>query len=152
MRLDETVDEEDLATIMPTTIAKAGGGAQMFVGLFGLVLALQTSSIVRFRGLQQLILPTMILFASVLLVTGWKTTKGRGSAAFVGTFVAGFYALLAIAWLVYSFSNSLFSVVAVFLGPASLVAAILTALAIGPGRKADDARERLRAQGMDVGA
>lgn len=124
----------------------------MFVGLFGLILALQTTSIVRFRGLQQMILPTMVIFALGLLGSGWKTAKGRGSAAFVGAIVAAFYALLAVVWLVYSVANQLFSLVALFLGPASLVAAILTALAIRPGRKADDARERLRAQGMDVGA
>lgn len=152
MPLEETVDEEDLATIVPTTLAKAGGGAQMFIGLFGLVLALQTSSIVRFRGLQQLILPTMILGALALLGLGWKTLKGRGTAAFVGAFVAAFYGLLGLAWLVYSFSNALFSLVALFLGPASIVAAVLSALAISAGRRADDARDRLRAQGMDVGA
>ena len=152
MPLEEAVDEEDLVTIVPTTIAKAGGGSQMFVGLFGLVLALQTSSIVQFRGLQQLILPTMVLFALLLLGTGWKTLKGRGSAAFVGAILAAFYGLLGLVWLVYSFSNALFSLVALFLGPASLVAAILTALAVGAGRRADDARERLRAQGMDVGS
>ena len=152
MPLEETVDEEDLVTIVPTTIAKVGGGAQMFVGLFGLVLALQTSSIVRFRGLQQLILPTMIVGAVALLGLGWKTTKGRGTPAFVGTFVAASYGLLGLAWLVYSFANALFSLVALFLGPASIVAAILSALAIGAGRKADDARERLRAHGLDAGA
>lgn len=152
MPLEETVDEEDLQAIAPTTIAKVGGGAQMFVGLFGLVLALQTTSIVRFRGLQQLILPTMVLGAVVLLGTGWKTLKGRGTAAFVGAFVGAFYGLLGLAWLVYSFANALFSLVALFIGPASIAAAILSALAISAGRKADDARERLRAQGMDVGA
>ena len=70
----------------------------------------------------------------------------------MGAILAAFYGLLGLVWLVYSFSNALFSLVALFLGPASLVAAILTALAVGAGRRADDARERLRAQGMDVGS
>ena len=138
--------------IVPTTIAKVGGGAQMFVGLFGLVLAAQTAGIVAFRGVMVIILPAMILFASVMLVAGWKTFKGRGVAALTGAIVGGIYGLLGIAWLVFSVMESLFSLVALFLGPATIAAAALSALAVGPGKKADDARERLRAQGLDAGS
>lgn len=148
---EESIDEADLAAITPNVLQKAAGGALMFVGLFGLVLAAQTAGIVRLEGYLVVVLVVMTTLAATLLVAGWKTTKGRGTAALIGAIASALNGLLGLAWLVFSFSHALFSLVALFLGPASIGAAVLAALVIGRGRHADDARERLAAQGFSSG-
>lgn len=148
----EAIDEEDLVTIRPTTLQKAAGGKQLFVGLFGLILALQTFGMALLRPEIIAILAVMVALGVTLLVSGWFTTKGRGAGSLVGTITAGLQGVLGLAWLVFSFTHGLFSLVALCLPFVALSTAVVSALTIRQGQRADDARERLRAQGFDAGA
>jgi hypothetical protein len=149
---DEAIDEEDLVTIRPTGLQKAAGGAQLFVGLFGLILALQTFGMARLRTEILIVLAVMVALGASLLVSGWATTRGRGAGSLVGAVAGGLQGVLGLGWLVFSFSHGLFSLVALFLPFAALAAAVFSGLSLPQGIRADDARARLRAQGFDAGS
>jgi hypothetical protein len=148
----EPIDEADLVHLRPTPLQKAAGGKQMFIGLFGLILALQTSSMARLRPEILLVLAVMVGLGGTLLISGWATAKGRGAGSLVGAIAAGVQGVLGFAWLVFSVSHGLFSLVALCLPFVGISTAIVSALTVRQGQRADDARERLRAQGFDAGS
>jgi hypothetical protein len=84
-------------------------------------------------------------------VLGFYLTRGRGRAAVSGTVLAGVSFFLLAAWVGFSLYNGLLSLLAISLLPLSLLAGTFCALSISWARRADQARERLRAQGLDPG-
>lgn len=147
-----TQAEEDIAAITPTPMAKIGGGGLMVAGLFTLVLAAQTATMLLLRGVVLLILAAMFSLGTAALVLGWKVTRMRGWAALAGSIVSAALCIAALAWLVFSFLNGVFSLLAIGIVPLSGLACALSGLCIDRCQKADIARARLKEDGLDVGS
>ncbi|MFO0660992.1 MAG: hypothetical protein U0165_14345 [Polyangiaceae bacterium] len=143
--------EEDIVAVTPTTMAKVGGGGLMLAGLFMLVLAAQTATMLFFDTVVIATLSAMVLLGGSSLVLGWNVSRMRGWAALSGPIIAAVQCIAALGWLVFSFTHGVFSLLAIAIIPLSGLACVLSGLCIDRCHKADLARGRLRAEGLDVG-
>jgi hypothetical protein len=147
-----TSEDADLAAIVVPPSAKFGGGALLLLGVLTLVLCLQTVLVVgRYNSLTIPIISAMFLLGLSCAVLGFQVTRGSGKAAVLGTGFASITFLGAGGWFVFGIFNNLFSLLALMLMPIAVTAILFVALSISWARRADLARERLRAQGLDSG-
>ncbi|HEY4157179.1 MAG TPA: hypothetical protein VGM29_03745 [Polyangiaceae bacterium] len=147
-----TSEDADLAAIVVPPTAKFGGGALLLLGVLTLVLCLQTVLVVgRYNSLTVPIISAMFLLGASCAVLGFQITRGSGKAAVLGAGFASITCLGAGGWFVFGIFNNLFSLLALMLMPIAVTAILFVALSIGWARRADLARERLRAQGLDSG-
>ena len=145
-------DDADFEAIVVPASAKFGGGALLLLGVLTLVLGLQTVLVVaRYDSLTVPIISLMFALGVACAALGFRITRGSGKAALMGTVIAGVTLLLAGAWFVFGVFHNLFSMLALMLMPIAVTALLFSGLSIGWARRADEARERLRAQGLDSG-
>ena len=145
-------DDADLEAITVPASAKFGGGALLLLGVLTLVLCLQTVLVVaRYDSLTVPIISLMFALGAACAVLGFRITRGSGKATLTGTVFAGIDFVLTAAWFVFGIFHNLFSLLALLLLPIAVTALLFSALSIGWARRADEARERLRAQGLDSG-
>jgi hypothetical protein len=146
-------DDADLEAIVVPSSAKFGGGALLLLGVLTLVLGLQTVLVVaRYNSLTLPIIAVMFALGAGCSVLGFQTTRGSGKAATLGTGFAGLSFVLAGAWFVFGIFHNLVSMLALMLMPIAVTAALFCGLSISWARRADAARERLRAHGLDSGS
>lgn len=144
-------EDADLQAVTVPSSVKVGGGTLLLLGVLTLVLCLQTSLAVRFTATSTPIVLLMFAVGLACALLGFYLTRGSGRAAVSGTVLAGVSFFLLAGWVGFSLYHGLLSLLALALLPLSLLAAIFCALAISWARRADLARERLRAQGLDLG-
>jgi asparagine N-glycosylation enzyme membrane subunit Stt3 len=143
-------DADFLAITVPSSV-KVGGGTLLLLGVLTLVLCLQTSLVVRFNAVSTPIVLLMFGIGLAAALLGFYLTRGSGKAAVSGTVLAGVSFFLIAGWVGFSLHIGLLSLLAISLLPLSLLAATFCALSVSWARRADQARERLRAQGLDLG-
>jgi asparagine N-glycosylation enzyme membrane subunit Stt3 len=143
--------DADLQAITVPSSVKVGGGTLLLLGVLTLVLCLQTSLVVRFNAIGTPIVLLMFAIGLASALVGYYLTRGSGKAAVSGTVLAVVSFFLLAAWVGFSLYNGLLSLLSISLLPLSLLAATFSALSISWARRADLARERLRAQGLDLG-
>jgi hypothetical protein len=144
--------DADLETIVVPPNAKFGGGSLLLLGALTLVLCLQTVLVVRrYEALLVAIIGIMFLLGAISMVLGFQLTRGSGKAAVLGTGLAGVTFVFSGAWFVFAFVHNVVSLLALLLLPIALMALTFSAMSIAWARRADEARERLRAQGLDPG-
>jgi hypothetical protein len=143
--------DADLQAITVPSSVKAGGGTLLVLGVLTLVLCLQTSLVVRFNAISTPIVLVMFACGLACAWVGYSLTRGSGKAAVSGTVLAVVSFFLLATWVGFSLYNGLLSLLSISLLPLSLLAATFSGLSISWARRADQARERLRAQGFDLG-
>jgi len=144
-------EDADLQAVTVPSSVKVGGGTLLLLGVLTLVLCLQTSLAVRFTVVSTPIVLLMFAVGLACALLGFYLTRGSGRAAVAGTVLAGASFFLLAGWVGFSLYNGLLSLLALLLLPLSLLAATFGALSMSWARRADLARERLRAQGLDLG-
>jgi len=148
----QSQEDADLAAIVVPPNAKFGGGALLLLGVLTLVLCLQTVLIIsRYEPLLVAVLVIMFVLGAGSTGLGFQVTRGSGKAAVLGTGFAAVSFVLSGAWFVYAMFNNVVSFLALLLMPVAVTAILFCALSIGWAKRADLARERLRAQGLDSG-
>jgi hypothetical protein len=148
---NEAAQDADLQAITVPSSVKVGGGTLLLLGVLTLVLCLQTSLAVRFTAISIPIVLLMFAVGLCAALLGFYLTRGSGKAAVSGTALAGVSFFLLAGWVGFSLYIGLLSLLAIGLLPLSLLAATFCALSVSWARRADLARERLRAQGLDLG-
>lgn len=144
--------DRDLDAIVVPSTAKFGGGALLLLGALTLVLCLQTVLVVRrYDALTTPIIGVMFALGLGCAVLGFQITRGSGKAAVVGTVLAGITFFGSGTWFVFGLFHNFVSALALLLLPIAVAAGLFSALSIGWARRADAARDRLRAQGLDPG-
>ena len=145
-------EDEDLAAIVVPPNAKFGGGALLLLGVLTLILGLQTVLVV--RRYEPLLITVIVIMFTLGLGSAWlgfQTTRGSGTATIAGIGFAIVTFVLSGAWFVYALVHNVVSLLALGLLPLAVTAILFGALSIGWAKRADVARERLRAQGLDAG-
>jgi len=143
--------EDDIAAAVPPLSARIAGGAVALAGAVVGLTGAQTLLIVTVRGpmaaapyaLGVLGLAEVVLGVVVFRARAWATVLAIASSA-----------LLTIAssvWLFFSVGHFLFSLFALGAPFVSVAAGVFAMLAVGPSQRATAARERLRAQGLNLG-
>ena len=143
--------EDDIRAIMATPLSRAGGALLMLAGFFTALLGVQSLLVLRFEGLAVAVVVVQLLLGIATFGLGVGVVRVRGWAAIGGTVSAALMALCGVVYLVLALLGGLFSLLAVGVVPLAAIAALVAALNIGPGRRADAARERLRDQGLETG-
>jgi hypothetical protein len=143
--------DADLQAITVPSSVKAGGGSLLLLGVLTLVVCLQTALVVRFNVITTPIVLLMFVLGLACALVGFYVTRGSGKAALVGTALAGAAFFLLAGWVGFALYGGLLSLLSISLLPLSLLSATFCALSISWGRRADLARGRLRAQGLDLG-
>lgn len=144
--------DRDLDAIVVPSTAKFGGGALLLLGALTLVLCLQTVLVVRrYDALTVPIICVMFALGLACAILGFQITRGSGKAAMVGTVLAGITFVGSASWFVFGLFHNFVSALALLLLPIAVAAGLFSALSISWARRADAARDRLRAQGLDPG-
>jgi hypothetical protein len=146
------VEEDDIRALLPTTGTRVAGALLLLAGFFTALLGVQTLLILRLQGLAVGIIVVELVLGPATFGFGWGVARVRGWAAVGGAVSAALMALLGAVYVVLALLSGVVSLLAMGVVPLAAVAAVLAAFAVGPGRRADAARERLRDQGLETGA
>jgi hypothetical protein len=142
------VEDLDALTIS-SSVKLAGGtliGAGVCVGIVGLqMLGFRTT------GLFSLVGPVALVLSGGCVFSGWGVVRGRARSADFGIVLGLVTGLFALGWFVLALMNGLFSPVSLAVLPLAFMATLLIWRRLEDVKKIDEARERLRAQGLDAG-
>ena len=148
-----TADEgfDDVAAVTPPLSVKVAGACSMLAGVLCLVLALQAGAVLAVAGAFQLAVVLFVVCGLGAVISGFRLTRLLGGSALLSAGFASMTLLSALAWFVVALMNGLVILLALPILPIS-GAAVITSLANRElVAKADAARSRLRAQGLDLG-
>jgi hypothetical protein len=143
-------EADDLeAIVIPSSVKLAGGllmGTGACIGIVGLqALGLGTT------GLLTLVGPIGVMLSGGCMYAGFGVVRGRARFAQFGIGLGAVTALFALTWAVFAFLNGVLLPMSLLAVPLSIAATTLVAVSLKAVRKIDDARERLRAGGLDTG-
>lgn len=143
--------DADIRAAAAPAVAVLAGRIGLALGLFSGLLAAQSLLNLRFVSLVWLLPAALFPLALVTVVAGWKLSRGRGWAAIATTVLAVVLGLLVSVWTLLALTFGYFSLLSPMVALAALVSALLAGLSLGPCRRADEARARLLAAGLDFG-
>ncbi len=143
--------ERDIAEASPPRIARVAGAAVALAGVLVFLTGAQTLAVVSIRGALGLVPWALAALGALELVLASLVFRAR-SWGVVAAVAASFVLMMASGvWLIVSLSHGLFQLYAFGAPLASLGAAVMALLAMGPAQRASAARARLKLQGMDLG-
>ena len=144
-------EEADFEALKPTPLTKSAGALLTAGGVFTLLLGVQSAGVWIWRGPAMVAIPLMFVLGGANAVCGIALLRLRGFGAAVGGASGSLTALLALGWAVYGVMHGLFSPLSWMIVPLNALGGFLALSAIQRVRTADQARERLRAQGLESG-
>jgi hypothetical protein len=148
---DQSSLEDELKHVNPT-FPKAAAGFALLAGALGILTAIQVLTSVRIFSAFWAVFPYLLLvLGGALGFFARSVFTARRWAAQGAVVVGALQALVSGAWLVFAVSNGFIALYAIWTPVWSVVAVGLCAAALAPCSRAQRARERLRAQGMDIG-
>ncbi len=143
--------DDDMLAIKPTSGVKAGAAFMAGAGVLGLVIALQGFAIISLRGVYQLSEVVFGLLGALGIFAAARFSAMRGIGARLTAGVGLALAVCGLGWFVIALLGGVFIMLALAVVPVAGVAAGLAFVNLGATRRADAARSRLRAQGLDAG-
>jgi hypothetical protein len=142
---------DDILAATPPSVVRGAGGVALAAGADALLVAVQTATGFGFSGTTAVFLAVLALVGAATAASGLALMRGRGWSA-LGALVSSIALLLAsAAWFLFSLANGLFSFFGLFAPMFALCAVVLAAVSIGPVKRVAAARDRLKAQGLDLG-
>ncbi|HVR21633.1 MAG TPA: hypothetical protein VMS65_18085 [Polyangiaceae bacterium] len=143
-------EADDLeALVIPSSVKLAGAmlmGTGACIGVVGLqALGLGTT------GLLSLVGPLGVMLSGGCMYSGFGVVRGRARFAQAGLGLGAVTALFALTWAVFAFLNGVLLPMSLLAVPLSITATTLVAVGMKAVKKIDEARERLRTQGLDAG-
>jgi hypothetical protein len=143
--------DDDMLAIKPTASAKAGAAFMAGAGVLGLVIALQGFAIISLRGVYQLSEVVFGVLGALGIFAGARLSGMRGVGARLSAAVGLLLAVAGLGWFVIALLGGIFIMLALVMAPVAGVAAGLAFVNLAATQRADAARSRLRAQGLDAG-
>lgn len=147
-----TTDDDDMAALANTTLPRAGAGAMAVAGLCAVLGSFQTWMLVRFLGLALASVPWLFVVMGVAAIyVGAKLAGARRWAAVTTIALGSLLTVTSGAWVLYAFMLHFTAFFLILTPIVASLAVILAAIAIPTCDRADAARKRLSAQGLDLG-
>lgn len=143
--------DDDIQSAQPPTVVKAGGGIALAAGALALLVAVQTISGFHVSSGYKVYLLLVAVTGAATATCGLATMRARVWGAIGGTVSSSLLFLATSLWLVLSMFGGLVSLFALGAPFASLCAIVLSAISIGPSKRATEARTRLMESGLDLG-
>lgn len=144
--------ESDLEALVIPPGVKLAGGLLIGAGVAAGVTGLQVLLFFVMRGAYQLVGPLAMMLSGGCVFFGWGVVRARLAAAKLASALSAATFVFACSWVILAFLNGTISFVAVAVVPLSSLAYVILRKEMPAIRKIDEARERLRAQGLDAGA
>lgn len=145
------IGPESIEAAAVPLVAKIGGGVVASAGLVAALTGIQTILAVTIYGPLQYAPYALMAIGAAMIVCGVLVFRARFGGAVAATVASAIGFIATIVWGAISFTHHLYSLYA-FVAPFfALVAVVVAAICIGPCKKATDARNRLTAQGLDLG-
>jgi hypothetical protein len=145
------MDDDDLRDVNPR-FPKAAAGFTLLAGALGVLTATQIVLTVRIFSPLWAVVPYLLFpLGAALVVLARSVFTARPWAA-LGAIAAG--AILAVvsgAWLVFAVMNGFFALYAFWTPAGALLCIAFCAAALAPCLRAEEARRKLRAEGLDIG-
>ena len=146
----KSTDEHDLAALSPF-LPKVAAALAAIGGLCGVLGSLQTWMTVDIED-AWFILPIVdAIFGVVTIACAIRLASARRWASIVVLAVCALLTLTSGTWSVFALTNGLYAVFIILAPLMCLVGTVLTAVSIGACDRAEKARARLAAQGLDLG-
>jgi hypothetical protein len=143
--------ESDLeALAIPPSVKFAGGlliGAGVAVGITGLQLML----VLLMPGAYQLVGPLAMMLSGGCVFFGWGTVRAHLPAAKLGLVVGAATFVFAFGWITLAFMRGTISFPTLAVATLSSVSYVVLRRELPQIRRIDQARKRLRSQGLDAG-
>ena len=147
-----TTDDDDMAALANTTLPRAGAGAMAVAGLCAMLGSFQTWMLVRFLGFALASVPWLfVVMGLAAIFVGAKLAAARRWAAVATIALGSLLAVTSGAWVLYAFTLHFTAFFLILTPVVAGLAVILAAVAIPTCDRADAARKRLGAQGLDLG-
>ncbi len=143
-------DDEDLRALSPM-LCKVAGGALALTGLFAVLASGQTWLTVEIRGPMMVAPYAIFLLGIACIVAGAKLAGARRWAAVVGLVAVGLLVVVGGGWFVYAFIHRFVAFFVMLTPGAAVAAVVLAAIALPACDRAERARARLSAKGIDLG-
>jgi hypothetical protein len=151
MAVTATAADTDLdALVVPSTV-KLAGGIFATTGVFTCIIGLQIWGLLTVTGLLQLVAPLALILGIGDVVLGAGVARARLRSVSLGLGFAIVTALFALAWSVFALLNGVLSLISFAVLPFAGVSALLIITSRARVRVIDEARQRLRTQGLDAG-
>lgn len=142
---------DDIFAITPTPRVKAAAGICILSGVFSFILALQSGVILQVRGIYQAVTPLFVLLGAGAILAGYRLARMRPGAAWFAVAAAAGVGLASLGWFIVAALSGVVLYLALLLAPlagGAVLAATGCTLAL---ERAAQARQRLRAEGLDSG-
>jgi hypothetical protein len=139
------------ALAIPSGVKLAGGllvGAGVAVGVTGL----QVLLFFVMPGWYQLVGPAAMMLSGGCVFFGWGAVRARLPAARLALVLAAATFLFACGWIMLAFKHGMISFPTLAVVPLASVGYVVLRRELPQIKKIEEARERLRAQGLDTGS
>jgi hypothetical protein len=147
----KTADEHDIAMLNPF-FPKVAAGLAAVGGLCGVLGSLQTWMTVEILDDAWTFAPIAnALFGVALIACAVRLAVARRWAAIASLVLSAILTLTSGAWCVYAVMNRLYAVFILLAPPMCILGTVLTAISIAACDRAEKARDRLAAQGLELG-
>lgn len=141
---------DDIEILRVPGSAKIAGRVGLLTGVFGCVLAAQTIAVLR-TSMQIPVGGLMFVLNVAVAYAGFRVSRGSGKGALLAICVASANIATSGAWFVFALMNGMLSPLTFFVFMLSVITVAASAVALPVLRKIDEARARLRAEGLDAG-
>ena len=144
--------ERDLAELQVKSTVKAAAAFGGMSGVVAVLTGLQFTTSASFVESIYDALPWSLAgFGAVQLGLALLVLRNHFPACVAASLVGVLVALLAVAWVLLSVTHQLYSALALLEVPLAGCAALLAPLALGPTKRAWDAKKRLQDAGIELG-
>jgi hypothetical protein len=144
-------EDSDLLAIAVPSSVRVAGGVTIGAGVCALVNGLQLLLFLLLPGMLRIVGGVALALGVACIASGWGVVRGRFGAAICAVGAASVTALGGAAWIVYALFHGMVSLTALALLSLSAVSIFVVTLALKDIKRIEDARARLRAQGLDGG-
>jgi hypothetical protein len=141
---------DDFAAITPTAANKFAGALTVLSGIFSTILSLQALSL-EVRGPYVVSIPLFGALGVGGVFAGVGLLRLRGPATVASAGIAFATSFAALVWFVVTLLHGLLVLLPLLLTPLSGSAGIFAMTCLKQAKLADEARSRLRAEGLDSG-
>ncbi len=146
-----TTAETDLELLAVPGSVKVAGGILVLTGVFTVLIGLQIWGLLTVVGPIKLVAPLAVALGASAVVLGAGVARARLAAASIGLGLAPVIALFGLVWFSFALLNGVLSMISLAVLPLAGVSTILIATSRARVKRVEEARQRLRAEGLDAG-
>jgi hypothetical protein len=146
-----TTAETDLDLLAVPGSVKVAGGIFVLTGVFTVLIGLQIWGVLTVVGPISLVAPVAVALGTGAVVLGAGVARARLVAASIGLGLSPVIAVFALVWFSFALLNGVLSMISLAVLPLAGLSTILIATSRPRVKRVEEARQRLRAEGLDAG-